>query len=158
MAWVPEANLNVGFRLTDHISASVGYNFLWVADVVRPGDQVDRVVNFAQTPLVGSAQPSALDCSTPSWAQELRQRSLETPAPASRDTDPNALPVLGQYRLLALVGRGGMGEVYRAEHLFMKRQVAVKVIAAHLLGDLLEAERGAVEQLQRAGDALQELG
>src|SRR5205809_6440722 len=83
----------------------------------------------------GSAQPSALDCSTPSWAQELRQRSLETPAPASRDTDPNALPVLGQYRLLALVGRGGMGEVYRAEHLFMKRQVAVKVIAAHLLGD-----------------------
>jgi serine/threonine-protein kinase len=35
---------------------------------------------------------------------------------------------LGQYRLTKLIGTGGMGEVYLAEHQLMKRPVAVKVI------------------------------
>src|SRR5437763_910836 len=82
------------------------------------------------------------DCPTPSWAEELRQRGRDTPAPAAAaDTDPNALPVLGQYRLLSVLGQGGMGQVYRAEHLIMKRQVAVKVIAAHLLNDPVAVAR-----------------
>lgn len=35
---------------------------------------------------------------------------------------------LGQYRLADLLGSGGMGDVYRAEHLLMKRSCAIKVI------------------------------
>jgi len=37
--------------------------------------------------------------------------------------------VLGQYRILDLVGRGGMAVVYRAEHTHLRREVAVKVFA-----------------------------
>ncbi|MEO1990968.1 MAG: serine/threonine-protein kinase [Pirellulales bacterium] len=35
---------------------------------------------------------------------------------------------LGQYRMLSEIGRGGMGQVFKAEHVLMKRIVAVKVL------------------------------
>ena len=39
---------------------------------------------------------------------------------------------LGQYRILDHLGRGGMGRVFKAEHMTMNRIVAIKVLAAAL--------------------------
>ncbi|MFH2009629.1 MAG: serine/threonine-protein kinase [bacterium] len=39
---------------------------------------------------------------------------------------------LGSFRLLQLLGEGGAGAVYRAEHTFLKRQVAIKVLHPEL--------------------------
>ena len=42
---------------------------------------------------------------------------------------------LGQYRLKQMLGAGGMGEVYLAEHEMMKRPCAIKVIRPEKAGD-----------------------
>ncbi len=42
---------------------------------------------------------------------------------------------LGQYQLKKLIGSGGMGEVYLAEHQLMKRPCAIKVIRPEKAGD-----------------------
>ena len=42
---------------------------------------------------------------------------------------------LGQYRLTKLIGAGGMGEVYLAEHQLLKRPCVVKLIRADKAGD-----------------------
>ena len=45
----------------------------------------------------------------------------------------------GKWVLIESIGKGGMGEVYRAHQLNLKRDVAIKVISSELLQDLAEA-------------------
>ncbi|HEY4180791.1 MAG TPA: protein kinase [Kofleriaceae bacterium] len=46
-----------------------------------------------------------------------------------------------RYRLDALLGEGGMGSVFRAQHLAMDRRVAVKLLKPHLTQDEIAAQR-----------------
>lgn len=48
---------------------------------------------------------------------------------------------LGGYRIDALIGAGGMGRVYRAEHLTLRRRVAMKVLAPELSSDSTYRDR-----------------
>ncbi len=58
-----------------------------------------------------------------------------------------------RYRVVAILGTGGMGSVYRAEHRLMDRPVALKVIRGDLLGDstLVERFRREVKAAARLG-------
>jgi tRNA A-37 threonylcarbamoyl transferase component Bud32 len=47
---------------------------------------------------------------------------------------------LGSYHLVELLGRGGMGEVWRAEHRLLARGAAIKVVRPELLGASTETE------------------
>jgi serine/threonine protein kinase len=62
---------------------------------------------------------------------------------------------LGDYRILHLLGRGGMGYVYRAWHAVMKRDVAVKVIVSSPHSsppeESLNAEIAALVKLKHLG-------
>ena len=44
--------------------------------------------------------------------------------------------VAGKYRIERLIGQGGMGAVYAAEHLALGRQVAIKVLLSELAGSV----------------------
>jgi len=49
------------------------------------------------------------------------------------------------YRIESVIGRGGMGVVYLAEHLRLKRKVALKVLAPELVADERFRERFVIE-------------
>src|SRR5215204_6723200 len=51
---------------------------------------------------------------------------------ADTTADPHLGRVVAGYRIEELIGRGGMGLVYRAEHLNLRRRAAIKIIAPEL--------------------------
>ena len=60
-AVVPEINLNVGYQVTDHFRAFIGYSFLYWSNVSTSGDLINQTVNPTQLPpgtLQGPAQPA----------------------------------------------------------------------------------------------------
>jgi serine/threonine protein kinase/Tol biopolymer transport system component len=59
---------------------------------------------------------------------------------------------LGRYEILAFVGAGGMGEVYRARDTRLERTVAIKILAPHLADD--ERLRQRFDREARAVSAL----
>lgn len=53
----------------------------------------------------------------------------------------NPGPRLGPYEIMAPLGAGGMGEVYRARDTRLERTVAVKILPAHLSSDPILRQR-----------------
>jgi hypothetical protein len=74
-AVLPELGVTFGCQLTDWCRLTVGYSFLYCSSVVRPGDQIDRVLNptlipnFTTAPPSGPARPAAFVRDTDFWAQ-----------------------------------------------------------------------------------------
>ncbi|HND55141.1 MAG TPA: serine/threonine-protein kinase, partial [Pirellulaceae bacterium] len=75
-------------------------------------------------------------------AKESTTKAFE---PVKTSTSPNETPAElrdhPRYRVLGLVGVGGMGAVYKAEHRLMERLVALKVIHGEFLQNRQAVER-----------------
>ena len=77
---VPEVSLNLGYWVTSNVKAYVGYNFLYWSNVVRAGEQIDRVVDQsfipstvgAQAAFSGQLRPQPLFQQTGFWAQGIQ--------------------------------------------------------------------------------------
>ncbi len=77
---IPGGEARIGVNILPTLRVSVGYEFLWMNTVARPGDQIDRVINTtavgpgpaSQVPtLTGPARPTALFTTTDFWAQGI---------------------------------------------------------------------------------------
>jgi len=87
-----------------------------------------------------------------SWASELVERGLLTGYQAEQILAGNAhFLLLGQYRILDALGAGGMGRVFKSEHVLMRRVVALKVIgAAEVDADHAERHTAFLREIEAA--------
>lgn len=75
-AEIPEATLALSYRLACRARAYVGYEFLYVSNTVRPGEQIDPRINLTQVPTfpvapAGPAVPIVPFADRAFWAQGL---------------------------------------------------------------------------------------
>jgi serine/threonine-protein kinase len=86
----------------------------------------DVALNMASVLMVSTVWWLSLGCAIAVFGSHRIER-LRREALAARQ--------LGQYRLKELIGSGGMGEVYLAEHVLLRRPCAVKLIRPERAGD-----------------------
>ncbi|MFO0900339.1 MAG: BBP7 family outer membrane beta-barrel protein [Pirellulales bacterium] len=71
-ALIQETQVGVGYQVTSSLRATVAYNLIYLTHMVRPGDQVDLLVNPTQInsgTLVGAARPQFEFKDTDFWLQ-----------------------------------------------------------------------------------------
>jgi hypothetical protein len=77
-AILPEVSLQLQYEVSGNLTVHLGYDFLYWHSVVRPGEQISRVINVTQvpaslafTPGFGPERPPLVFQKSEFWAQGL---------------------------------------------------------------------------------------
>jgi serine/threonine-protein kinase len=119
-----------------------------MADDPRVQQLLDELLDSQTSPeVVCESCPELLPVVRDRWRQVCRVRAdldaLFPPsdAPDTRPPEWMALPKILGYEVAAVLGRGGMGIVFRARHLRLNRWVALKMILAGAYAGTREQDR-----------------
>lgn len=94
------------------------------ANELREFISLQTGIERVAAPLRVAAYPYSEADKTWPWTPELSPDSTEK----VRTDGPSTFRQLGEFRLIREIGRGGMGVVYEAEQLTLRRKVALKVL------------------------------
>ncbi|MFO0904449.1 MAG: protein kinase [Pirellulales bacterium] len=123
----------VGNKPSDGPSTGSQVTTVTMREVTADWSPSEAAAQAAGTPISSAPTNSASNASTPS----LSTPSLSTPSSSSPAQAPSPAAaadllvpgaVLGNYKILATLGEGGMGVVLKAQHVRMERMVALKVL------------------------------
>ncbi|MBA2303681.1 MAG: protein kinase [Acidobacteria bacterium] len=133
-----EAYTDEDRQLLASIASQVGLGF----DVARLRRRVDSAkANSAVTRAIGAAVKPMAEC--PKCGRCEEGGTVHCPNDGAVMQLVPAVPRIidNKYRVEQLLGRGGMGAVYRARDVRLDRLVALKVVRADLLGDTEARQR-----------------
>ena len=99
---------------------------------------------LTQTPIQDSAMETEFESTQPFGTSHLSR-------PVRHAKDDNIGRVVGNYRLIECIGRGGMGAVYRASHMLIDCERALKLLSPTLAGSPEAFQRFLVEAQATVG-------
>ncbi len=99
-------------------------------EAMERGETLSREELLAEFPYIADEVASCLDALeiVQRIAPKFNQEEASADSPPSARRGPPAAGRLGDYRILRQIGRGGMGVVYEAEQISLRRRVALKVL------------------------------